>query len=135
MIEGSNENQTQFMEDQALWQRPAATQFTALEQSHPSIEEVTVQKKKLPPKIMMLIAAGVIVILTILLMMIAGIGRKNLRLMPESSPLSTPTTNTMSDLDKALNRLNQDVIAADPTVNDLPFPPLNPELYIVPKRN
>ena len=135
MIENTIENQTQFMEDQALWQRPIPAQETQSAQSLLDAQQVIAQKKKFTTKRIILIAAGVIVILSILLMLIVGMGRKSLRLIPELSPSPTPTTNTLSDFDKAMNRLNQDVIIADPTVNDLPFPPLNPELYIIPKHN
>lgn len=141
MIKNTAENQTQFMEDQALWQHPAsvqttqATQETQPEQSLLDTKQVMGQKKKITPKRIMLIAAGMIVALSIVLLLIAEVGRKNIRLIPELSPSPLPITDTISDFDKAMNRLNQDVIVADPTVNDLPFPPLNPELYIVPKRN
>ncbi len=135
MIKNTAENQTQFMEDQALWQRPIPAQETQSEQSLLDIKQVIAQKKKFTTKRIILIATAAIVILSILLLLIVGMGRKSLRLTSELSPSPTPTTNTLSDFDKAMNRLNQDVIIADPTVNDLPFPPLNPELYIVPKRN
>lgn len=141
MIKNTVENQTQFMEDQALWQSPIpaqtlqASQETQSEQSLLDTQQVMDQKKKITQKRIIFIAVGVIVILSTLLLLIVGMGKKSLRLIPELSPSPTPITNTMSDFDKAMNRLNQDVIVADPTVNDLPFPPLNPELYIIPKRN
>ncbi len=135
MSENTAENQTQFMEDQTLFQRPAPMQVTQPEQVSLGVKQVIVQKKKVTPKTIILIVVGVFVILSILLMMMTGVGKNGLQLSPKPSPSPTPITNTMSDLDKAMNRLNQDVIAADPTVNDLPFPPLNSELYIVPKMN
>ena len=138
MIENTTENQTQFMEDQALFQRPAPVQSVHAvpsEQIQPGAQQVIVQKKKISPKTIILIASSVITILSILLMMVTGTGKNSLLLTPNPSPSPTPVTGATSDFDKAMNRLNQDIMAADPTVNDLPFPPLNPDLYIVPKQN
>lgn len=135
MIENTIENQTQFMEDQALFQRPTPVPVTQPEQTPLGTQQMIEQKKKITVKSMILMTAGVIIVLSILLMMIAGVGKRSLQLTPQPSPSPTPIANTLSDFDKAMNRLNQDVQAADPTVNDLPFPPLNPELYIVPKQN
>lgn len=126
-----DENQTQFNDDQVLWQEqrvPVASVSDTTAAPTLAIEQTPERKKK---KILM-IGGGVIgglFVLTILIAMAMGLGKNGLRLVPEPTP--TPVVKREDDaFDKAYKLLQQDIVKADPTTGDLPFPPVNPVLYI-----
>lgn len=123
------ENQTQFNDDQVLWQEQHAPVVPAAEPTTPqSIEQTPEQKKK---KMLMILGGvvGGLFVLTMLMAMAMGLGKNGLRLVPEPTP--TPVAKREDDaFDKAYKLLQQDIVKADPTIGDLPFPPVNPVLYI-----
>ncbi|HKY74337.1 MAG TPA: hypothetical protein VJ246_03445 [Patescibacteria group bacterium] len=123
-----SEDQTQFMEDQLLWQQEAAAPMMV---SKPTAELPITEKKKPSIKTFVLVGAAVFGSLIILLMMLMGVGRNGLQLIPEPSPSPSPTLINQTEFDKAFKRLQNDIKNADATVNDIPFPPVNPTLYIV----
>lgn len=53
---------------------------------------------------------------------------------PTPTPIAEQQTASQSAMQKTLNLLHEDVLRADPRTNDLPFPPVNFELYIQPKQ-
>lgn len=125
-----DENQTQFNNDQVLWQEQHLSEApTVSVATTPALVEQTPEQKK---KKMLMIGGGVlggIFVLTIFIMMAMGMGKNGLRLVPEPSP--TPMVKREDDaFDKAFKLLQQDIAKADPTTGDLPFPPVNPVLYI-----
>ena len=129
-----DENQTQFNDDQVLWQEqrvpvPVPVAVSAAEPSTPQPTEQTPEQKK---KRVLMIGGGVVgglFILTMLIAMAMGLGKNGLRLVPEPTP--TPMVKREDDaFDKAYKLLQQDIVKADPTTGDLPFPPVNPVLYV-----
>src|SRR3989344_7257766 len=52
---------------------------------------------------------------------------------PTPTPVAEQQTASQSAMQKTLNLFHEDVLRADPRTNDLPFPPVNFELYIQPK--
>jgi hypothetical protein len=63
-------------------------------------------------------------------MKLSGVGKNSLQLIPLPSPTPSAKPN-QSDFDKAMARLDSDITNADPTVNDLPYPPVNAQLYVI----
>lgn len=125
-----SEDQTQFIEDQLLWQQDTTTPVMV---SKSVVETSPTEKKKPSIKTIAIIAAAVIGSLFVLTMMIAGIGRNGLQLIPEPSPTPSPTLINQTEFDKAFKRLQNDITNADPTTNDLPYPPVSTSLYIITK--
>ncbi len=124
------ENQTQFNDDQVLWQEqhvPVAP--VTPEVANTAMVEQTPEQKK---KKMLMIGGGIVgglFVVMLFIMMALGVGRNGLRLVPEPTP--TPMVKREDDaFDKAYKLLQQDIVKADPTIGDLPFPPVNPVLYI-----
>lgn len=120
-------NQTQFIEDQVLWQEQ--THLAPQQPVTPSTQPLSPEQKK---KKMLIVGGSVfggLFVLTLIVMMVMGVGRNSMRLVPEATP--TPIVKQEDDaFTKAFKLLQQDIEKADPTTNDLPFPPVNPVLYI-----
>jgi len=122
------ENQTQFIEDQVLWQDQTHTVPQHIEVPTQIPLHTPEQKKK---KLLIIGGSifGGLFVLTLIMMMVMGIGRNSMRLVPETTP--KPIVKQEDDaFTKAFKLLQQDIVKADPTTGDLPFPPVNPALYI-----
>lgn len=119
-------DQTQFMEDQVLWQKPTTPEVPLV----PTEGAVSPPKKKPPVKLILAAVFGGIFLLMIIIVMISGMGRNSLQLVPQPSPSPSPTAQ-LTDFEKSMVQLHQDIVDADPAVNDLPFPPVNPSLFII----
>ncbi|MBI5151399.1 MAG: hypothetical protein HZA34_02375 [Candidatus Pacebacteria bacterium] len=120
-----SENQTQFIEEQPMLQQEKSV--TAI--PTPPIDSLIPEKKQFPIKKVFVFGGGVCLLLFILVLMVMGKGKNSLKIT-EPSP-SPKTTQQLSDFQKSLQLFHTDVERADPTVNDLPYPPVNTNLYII----
>ena len=116
------DEQTTFAEEQPL--------FDPL---HTANGNAPTQKKKSARLIIVGIAAGVFLLIFVL----AFITMKRqapIFIQPSPTPAAEQQTAPQSAMEKTLNLLHEDVLRADPRTSDLPFPPVNFELYIQPKQ-
>lgn len=120
-----SENQTQFIEEQPMWQQEKSVPTVPTPPTDPLVPE----KKQFPVKKVLALGVGVCFLLFILVLMVTGKGKNSLNIT-EPSP-SPKTSQQLSDFQKSLQLFHTDVERADPTVNDLPYPPVNTNLYII----
>ena len=84
-----------------------------------------------------LVMIGVSVGIFLLVFVLALLTMKKqlpISVQPTPTPVTEQQTASQSAMQKTLNLLHEDVLRADPRTNDLPFPPVNFELYIQPKQ-
>jgi hypothetical protein len=126
----NTENQTQFMEDQLLWQEQQPTSVSPVMNN---AQELPVKPPMSKVKKIGLIAVavfGALLLLMIVLMMTMGVGEGGLSLLP-AQPSPTPSAQHLGEFDQAFKLLQQDIQAADPSINEFPYPPVSKQLFIV----
>ena len=116
------DEQTTFAEEQPLF-----------DSSHAADVNAKLPKKKNT----YLVVIGVSVGIFLLIFALALLTMKKqlpISVQPTPTPMVEQQTASQSAMQKTLNLLHDDVLRADPRTNDLPFPPVNFELYIQPKQ-
>lgn len=114
-----NQNQTQFTADEPLLEQPIQPVVTPTDPA---------PIKKSPPKWLVPAIVGVGVI-TLLIILIALRSRSEINLPPESV-VQPPPARELSPLELRLEEIRLQLRAANPTLQELPFPPLDMQLKI-----
>ena len=136
----SNLDQTGFIEQAAL-QEDASAPSIKTNHSGPSIQAPesetptpVAKKKGLPP--LALVALGIVGIFVFLLIIVAVLSPKTgtggQLTAGQATPTPTPQASLPPQLQKSIDTLTDDISSADPQNNDLPFPPVNFQLHLVP---
>jgi hypothetical protein len=118
-----DENQTLFAQDEPMIE---AGQPTAADE----VAGVGAAKPRMSTAKFVLILVGVMLVLLLLVAAVAkGMPRRQVAQVAPA-PSSTPSSQAQSELQTTFALLHDDVVNADPSVNDLPVPPVDFKLSL-----
>lgn len=121
-------NQTQFGSEGPLFERPVSPSAI----SQPTENELMAEKppKKLP---LVFVIVGVVMVVLMAVILIFAILMRSAPPPPEEAELiMTEQTRNYGPLQQRLNDLKNELKAADPDQEELPFPPIDQNLSVEP---
>lgn len=115
-------NQTEFSSVEPLFERPP-------------VDPKTLEVKPAPKsqKVLMAVIGAVIVVFILIIILVIVMSRREMLpdILPE--PSATPSTQ-LDPLRQQVHDLRAELEAADPTKQDLPFPPVNLDIFLDPQQ-
>lgn len=120
-----DENQTVFAQEEPMIEHQTASDVPAGEGG-----AAVAPKKKMSPVKLAVIVIGIMFGLLILVGLAAKRMPTQRTAAPSPSPIAGTNAQTQTELETTLNILHEDVAKADPSINDLPIPPLNYKLTL-----
>ncbi|HZZ99069.1 MAG TPA: hypothetical protein VFG51_03990 [Candidatus Saccharimonadia bacterium] len=119
-----DENQTVFAQEEPMIEHQTAGDVPT------GVAGAAIPKKKMGLAKFAVIVIGIMFVLLILV----GLAAKRSPVQRAGTPSPSPSAGTnpqaQSELETTLNLLHEDVAKADPSINDLPIPPLNYKLTL-----
>ncbi len=128
----ANENQTSFGLENPIFEQPPVHQLkpvAEVQSAQPQPSGPVSHKKKL-----ILIGSGVTLVLVLLVVALLLVSRQPDGTLPDNfffSPVEVDTTPTA--LEQRVEALKQELMEADPTKRDYPFPPVDMNIRLDPK--
>jgi hypothetical protein len=115
-------NQTEFSSVEPLFEKPPVDPATLVPKPAPKSHRV-----------LMFVIGGVVVVVLLIIVLVVLLSRR--QMLPTLLPQPTPTPSTQLDpLRQEVVNLRTELEAADPTKQELPFPPVDLDIFLEQQR-